>query len=86
MRTASAIIVCSLLLAACNGNKTASAPNPGLRDTAHTTAEYLSDHALMARTIEACSADNDAEYNERMTHAGCKAVRDAVRASRHQAE
>lgn len=88
MRTLFPILACSLLLVGCSGGGSGSAgiPDASLRDTAHTTAEYLTDRSLMERTVAACSAENDAQYNERMTHVGCKAVLNAMRASHRQAK
>jgi uncharacterized protein YcfL len=86
MRTLLTVLICSLLLVGCGRSHVADSSDASLRDTAHTTAEYLANKALMARTVSACSAENDAQYNERMTHAGCKAVRNAMKASHRQAE
>jgi hypothetical protein len=86
MRTLYPILACSFLLVGCSGSGSAGIPDASLRDTAHTTAEYLADRSLMERTVAACSAENDAQYNERMTHVGCKAVLNAMRASHRQAK
>lgn len=86
MRTVFSIVACSLLLAGCgsSGRNVSGESEASLRDTAHTTAEYIADPSLMERTVAACSAENDAQYNERMTHVGCKAVLNAMRASHRQ--
>lgn len=68
-------------LTACGGNAVAEGvvsttamanSDASLKNQAHTAREYYNDKQLRAKTLDACSVSNDAEYDANMALPACK--------------